>query len=563
MKRRGSSTGSPLVPERIGRYEVLLPIASGGMGTVYLARSRGVGGFQREVALKVMHAHLREEEHFATDLIEEAKLAVRIQHPNVVQVLDVGEDPHGVFLVMEYIEGESLAGMQRAAKRREETVPVRIGIRVLVDALLGLHAAHELRDDDGELLGLVHRDFSPHNILVGVDGISKLTDFGVAKARTRLSHTATGLVKGKIHYMSPEQARTDPIDRRCDVWAGGVMAWEMVAGRRMYTERTDAAILLRLVTEPPPRLRTIQRDVPQAIEDVVHHALATDMSARCPSAKALAEQLLSATESLGGAASADEVAEYVRATSGGNLQKRREQVTEVVKLRKEIHSIARESTVDSHDLTTSPADGAGSTDDGDELATTLPLDDAPQAQQEDEQTQVTHSSPAVVRTPSRIPQIVGVLAGVAVIGTLAYVFTRPPSAASSPPVASVEPSAPPAPSTSDTQEAVASSLATTASTRAPAASVPLSLTANAAIARVDIGERTIAVTPPKAKLEVTLSTAERQEATEVLAHAADGRIAKATLPRDATSLTIRFPVRAVRPVRPQPTAAPLATNPHQ
>ena len=145
MKRRQQATGNPLVPERIDRYDVLLPIASGGMATVYLARTRGVGGFEREVALKVMHAHLREEPEFERDLVEEAKLAVRIQHPNVVRVQDVGDDPHGVFLVMDYVEGDSLAGLLRRVHDRDETIPERIGLRILYDALLGLHAAHELK----------------------------------------------------------------------------------------------------------------------------------------------------------------------------------------------------------------------------------------------------------------------------------------------------------------------------------------------------------------------------------------------------------------------------------
>ncbi|MCA9556677.1 MAG: protein kinase, partial [Myxococcales bacterium] len=127
--RKARGTSPPLVPERIGRYEVLLPIASGGMGTVYLARNRGVGGFEQDVALKVMHAHLREEEHFSDDLVEEAKLAVRIRHPNVVRVQDVGEDPHGVYLVMDYVEGDSLAGLLRAAREDGEGIATRVGLR--------------------------------------------------------------------------------------------------------------------------------------------------------------------------------------------------------------------------------------------------------------------------------------------------------------------------------------------------------------------------------------------------------------------------------------------------
>src|SRR5215472_14499798 len=148
----GPESAPQRLPDRIGRYEVLLPLASGGMGTVYLARARGVGGFEREVAIKLLHAHLRDVAGSALDLIEEAKLAVRIRHPNVVPVFDVGDDPLGFFLVMDYIEGDTLSGLHRRAKAKNEGLPIRIGLRVLIDALAGLHAAHELKDEAGKPL---------------------------------------------------------------------------------------------------------------------------------------------------------------------------------------------------------------------------------------------------------------------------------------------------------------------------------------------------------------------------------------------------------------------------
>ncbi|HEX8793102.1 MAG TPA: serine/threonine-protein kinase, partial [Polyangiaceae bacterium] len=171
-----SSRSAPSFPERIGRYDLLLPIASGGMATVYLACVRGPMGFEAEVALKLTHPHLRESAEFAADLLEEAKLAVRIRHRNVAAVIDAGVDPLGVYLVMEYVEGDTLSGLNKGGK----PLPKKMAMRVLVDALAGLHAAHELRDENGELLGVVHRDFTPHNILVGTDGVARLTDFGIA-----------------------------------------------------------------------------------------------------------------------------------------------------------------------------------------------------------------------------------------------------------------------------------------------------------------------------------------------------------------------------------------------
>jgi serine/threonine protein kinase len=343
-----------VVPKRVGRFDILMPIASGGMAVVFLARARGAGGFERDVALKLTHPHLRETEEFARQLVEEAKLTARIQHPNVVGVLDVGEDPLGVFLVLEYVEGTTLAGLKRSATKLATPMPLRVGARVVIDALLGLHAAHELRGDDGQPLGLVHRDFSPQNILVGMDGKSKLTDFGVAKAASRLGHTATGTVKGKTHYMSPEQARGQKVDRRCDVWAAGVIVWELIARQRLYPEDNDAAVILRLVSQPAPRLRTLHPDVPRALDEAVASALTLDPLERCPTAAALASELAIALEDFGGIATHEEVAAFVERAVGEQIQKRRKTVQRKLE--------ARASGVTApDDVTTDDAPATGST----------------------------------------------------------------------------------------------------------------------------------------------------------------------------------------------------------
>ena len=226
----------------------MLPIGTGGMATVYLARVAVVGDVHREVALKLMHPFLNAEGRESTvSLVEEAKLAVRIRHPIVVSVVEVGDSPHGVFLVMEYVEGDTLSGLHRAVRAEGALMPLPIAGRILVDALAGLHAAHELRDDDGLLLDLVHRDFSPQNILVGTDGVTRLTDFGVAKASGRVNVTSSGIIKGKVAYMAPEQALGKRVDRRCDVWAAGVVAWEILAGQRLYRSEDQVAMLLKIV----------------------------------------------------------------------------------------------------------------------------------------------------------------------------------------------------------------------------------------------------------------------------------------------------------------------------
>jgi serine/threonine-protein kinase len=300
-----------------------MPIGTGATATVFLARTHGVAGFEREVALKLVHAHLRADEESKLHLLDEARLAARIRHPNVVPVIEVESDPFGVFLVMDYVEGDTLSGLTRILRDRNQRLPPRLAARIMNDALAGLHAAHELRDADGELVGLVHRDFSPQNILVGVEGVTRLADFGVAKAASRAVRTKTGLVKGKIAYMSPEQARGHKLDRRCDVWAAGVVVWELITGRRLYEHEDEVATLLSIVTQEPPRLRDVIRGVPSAIEEAVSYALTSDLNGRCSSAEALRTLLEAAWQDIGGMASTTEVAAFVRATVGGKLAERR------------------------------------------------------------------------------------------------------------------------------------------------------------------------------------------------------------------------------------------------
>ena len=280
----------PAIPERIGCYEVLVPLGTGGMATVYLARAEVVPGVPREYALKLMHAHLRGDPEWATHLLDEARIAARVRHPNVVQVVEAGDDPLGLFLVLEYVAGDTLSGLSRAVRRLDRELPLRVSGRILIDALTGLNAAHELEDEAGAPLGLVHRDFSPQNILVGIDGVGRLTDFGIAKAPGG-QVTATGMLKGKVSYMSPEQARGQRVDQRCDVWAAGVIAWELLAGRRLFPNRNDTETLLAVVSSTPPHLREVKPEIPEALDALIAHALTPNLEARCPDVKTFRERL--------------------------------------------------------------------------------------------------------------------------------------------------------------------------------------------------------------------------------------------------------------------------------
>lgn len=321
MSPASSTAGA--FPERVGKYELLLPLGTGGTATVYLARTRGVAGFEREVALKLVHAHLRGDEESRLHLLEEARLAARIRHPNVVPVTEVDADACGVFLVMDYVEGEALSGLVRLLREKNHRLPPRLIARIMNDALAGLHAAHDLRDSQGQLVGLVHRDFSPQNILIGIEGVTRLADFGVAKAASRTVRTKTGLVKGKVAYMSPEQARGHKVDRRCDVWAAGVVVWELVTGRKLYDHEDDVATLLSVVTEEPPRLGSVLQGVPKALDEAVAYALTSDVNNRCPSAEAFRCMLESAWDECGGMATTAELGAFVRQTVGHKLAERR------------------------------------------------------------------------------------------------------------------------------------------------------------------------------------------------------------------------------------------------
>lgn len=299
------------------------------MGSVHLARMRGIGGFARDVAIKFLLEDVSETPNAHRELIEEAKISARLKHPNVVPVLDVGEHRGAPFVVMEYVEGDSLAGLERVAARSARgALPKPISLRVICDALAGLHAAHELSDDEGRSQNLVHRDFSPQNILIGADGVARLTDFGVAKLAGRSITTTSGVVKGKLRYMSPEQVRGESLDRRSDVWAAGVMLWELFAGRRLFQGDSDATILYQiLAADEPPRLLSILPSVPVEVDALIGAALARRVSDRTSTAAELRQAILSAArahpELL---AEHEEVAVFVRELIGPRLSERRSRI---------------------------------------------------------------------------------------------------------------------------------------------------------------------------------------------------------------------------------------------
>ena len=276
---------------RFGRYETIREIASGGMATVHLARVTGEGGFQRLVAIKVMHPHLVKDAEFVAMFLDEARLAARIRHPNVVATLDVQKAPEGTFLVMDWVEGASLYDIRRFTRTRGETLPLGIALRVMLDVLTGLHAAHELTDDDEQLLNLVHRDVSPQNVLIGKDGVARLTDFGVARAEARLSSTRGGQLKGKVAYMPPEQILGEAMDRRSDVYAAGVVLWETLVGHRLFRAANDGALVHTIVQGAERSPAQENEHVPEPISKACMRALSINPASRHPTAAAFADEL--------------------------------------------------------------------------------------------------------------------------------------------------------------------------------------------------------------------------------------------------------------------------------
>jgi serine/threonine-protein kinase len=283
------ATTTPTAPRTVGRYSILGEVASGGMATVYLGRMDGPAGFSLIVAIKRLHALMAAEPEFTEMLRDEARLAGRVRHPNVVPIIDVVEEQGEISLVMEYVRGESLAGLMRMARRRGRAgAPPAIAIALLIGVLDGLHAAHEARGDRGEPLGIVHRDVSPQNVIVGTDGVARVLDFGIAKAAGRLHETLNGAVKGKAPYMSPEQVRGRELDRRSDVYAAAVVLWEVLTGRRLYAGPTHVAILTKVLDASAVPPSTIVDGLPPGLDAVILTALAKEPADRFATAKEFA-----------------------------------------------------------------------------------------------------------------------------------------------------------------------------------------------------------------------------------------------------------------------------------
>jgi serine/threonine-protein kinase len=309
--------GEGLAPiERVlDRYALFEEIAVGGMASVHLGQVLGAAGFSRVVAIKRLHPHFARDGEFVSMFLDEARLAARIRHPNVVATLDVVRSDRELFLVMEYVPGESLALLERAASKLGERMPTDVSVAIVAGALHGLHAAHEAVSEKGEPLDIVHRDVSPQNIIVGADGVARVLDFGIAKARVRLQTTREGQVKGKLRYMAPEQLREGAVSPRTDVYAAGVVLWELLTGERLFSGSNEAAIIAKMLEGRVRSPLAIVADLEPALSAAVLRALEREPERRFSTARAMAEAVMSARAP----ASPGAVADWMRRVAGEKL----------------------------------------------------------------------------------------------------------------------------------------------------------------------------------------------------------------------------------------------------
>ncbi|MBN1654983.1 MAG: protein kinase [Deltaproteobacteria bacterium] len=319
-----------LIGKRLGRYEILTRLASGGMAAIYVARAVGVAGFERLFAIKVLHPHLAYEHEFVAMFLDEARLAARIRHPNVISTFEVSDAcDAGYYLVMEYVEGDHLGALMREAANARRRLPASVTLRVIVDALNGLGAAHELTDETGAPLHLVHRDISPQNIMVSTDGISRLTDFGVAKAASRISNTKEGQFKGKLAYMAPEHASDGKADQRSDLFAMGTILWECLTGQRLFRADNHAATLTKVCLDPIPMPSSVDPDL-ATFDNVLESALERDPDKRFQSASEFVDAIEANAAKLDGIAKSRAVSNLVKQYASDKLQKDRDLIKNAI-----------------------------------------------------------------------------------------------------------------------------------------------------------------------------------------------------------------------------------------
>jgi tRNA A-37 threonylcarbamoyl transferase component Bud32 len=313
----GTSHHDPLAPGRqVGKYEVVRRLASGGMAEIYLARARGIQGFEKFVVLKRILPQYAENETFVRMFLNEARVAATLDHPNIASVYDIDQQEGVYFFTMEYLHGEDLRLILKELGRRSQPLPLDHALTIAIGAAAGLHAAHEKRGPDGRPLGIVHRDVSPSNVVVTYDGGVKVVDFGIAKVTAQSEFTGTGSLKGKVAYMSPEQCRSQPLDRRSDIFAVGVILFELTTQTRLFKADTDVGTIQMVLQGDIPRPSSRVPDYPPALEAIVMKALERSPEARYQTARELQRALETFAQMTGLALSNAALGDWMERTFG-------------------------------------------------------------------------------------------------------------------------------------------------------------------------------------------------------------------------------------------------------
>ncbi len=306
-----------MTTQQAQRYEVIERLDSGGMAEVFRAKARSLQGFEKQVAIKRVLPNLARNEKFVKMFLDEARLSLHLSHANIVSVFDLGQSGDSYFIVMEYIEGANLKRFVDAAQRRDSTVPIPIAVFIGAKICEGLQYAHEKRDADRRPLSIVHRDISPPNVLLSNQGEVKLTDFGLAKATSQVELTDPGVVKGKFAYLSPEAAWGEAVDARTDIFATGIVMWEMLTGRRLFQSGSDLETLQKVRSAEVPSIRAFNPEVHEDLEAVVNRALARDRKDRYASARELGQALKGQLVKRGIMVTAYDLAAYMDGLFGG------------------------------------------------------------------------------------------------------------------------------------------------------------------------------------------------------------------------------------------------------
>jgi serine/threonine-protein kinase len=320
---------SPEQPRQLGRYRLLARLATGGMAEIYLARQTGIHGFERLVVVKRILPHLASERRFTEMFFDEARIAAQLNHPNIVQIFDLCQEGEDSFIAMEYLEGESLGYLSSEAVRLRRPLPFAVSAGIIAQVCDGLDYAHRLRDEKGRELRIVHRDVSPHNIIVLFSGMVKLVDFGIAKAASQMHETRVGTLKGKLAYMSPEQCRSAAVDHRSDVFSLGIVLWELFTGRRLFKRDNEAAVISAIVTEDVPNPKTIRPDLPREMAAVALRALRRDPRERFDSAADMGAALREVALRLEQPAGPAEIAAFVRSVFGERARTKQKLIEEI------------------------------------------------------------------------------------------------------------------------------------------------------------------------------------------------------------------------------------------